>query len=146
MDTLTRRRLLTGAGVVTAGAVAGCLDDIGAEQSGTGAESEGTVLGAISIENLDGNDHTVDIIVQRNSEVDHWSTHELSSGQGTTVEADWPTSPGNYQIITRLDGDQLRRTSLSPWGRQDCLNLTIIVTRDGDLSVLTDTDADSCET
>ena len=133
--------MVAGVGVASVAAVAGCLDGIDADGD---EASSGTTLGSVSIENLDSSSHTVDVIVQRDSEVEHWSTHELDGGEGTDIEADWSDEPGAFQIITRLDHDELRRTSLSEFDRQDCINLTVIVGRDGGLSVLTETDAGEC--
>lgn len=141
MSQYTRRRVLAGVGVAGVGAVAGCVDGIDADVD---EEPSGTTLGSISIENLDSTTHTVDVIVQRDSEVEHWSTHELDGSEGTDIEPDWSAEPGAFQIITRLDRDELRRTSLSSFDRQDCINLTVIVGRDGGLSVLTETDATEC--
>ena len=140
MAKLSRRQVLSGVGVASVGAVAGCLDGADADDEA----ASGTTLGSVSIENLDSTSHTVDVIVQRENEVEHWSTHELNGGEGTDIDPDWSTDPGAFQIITRLDHDELRRTSLSSFDRQDCINLTVIVGRDGGLSVLTETDASEC--
>lgn len=174
MPELPRRRLLAGAGTALAGALAGCSSDASddAEETeaendtagdGTGdadsdaesgsngdddasgdPEADGTALGEISIENVHDRSHTVDVIVEFDGEIEHWTTHELAAGDGTTLERDWPSEAGSFRLMARLDGADLTQVEPAEWNDPACLNLVAMIDRNGTLKLLSDTDGGPC--
>ncbi len=171
MSGLTRRRVLAATGVAATGAIAGCLGgDDGSDENGGGDdgvdnstdgadeqisgtddsadgedETRTTALGDVSIENLDDSAHTIDVLVQFDNEIEHWSTHEIQAdGEGVTLERDWPTTGGEFRLTVRLDGTQLTQVTPAEWNHPDCLNLLVLVTRDGTLSIPGSTDGGTC--
>ncbi len=144
MRPLTRRRLLAGVSAATVGAVAGCTGSENPDAQADETAREGTILGAVSVENLDSTAHTVDIIIQRGDDIEHWSTHDLAAGEGVSLDSDWPDTAGEFQLTTRLDGEHLTQASLTERTASDCLELLVIVSRAGELSILTDTNSGGC--
>lgn len=170
MNELSRRRLLAGTGTAFAGILAGCSSsaedadepeeddetnddtdtesddgtaDDGAESDDPGEAGE-TILGEIGIENVHDEKHTVDVIVEVDGDIEHWTTHELEAGGGATLERDWPTDPSSFRVIVRLDDTDLSQISPSRWNDPGCLNLLALIGRDGTLSVLGGTDGGPC--
>jgi len=151
MSTITRRRLLGAAGAVTMGALAGCTgagddDDEDAETDEETADSASTELGEVTVENLSREEHTVDVIVEFDGEIDHWSTHELDDETtGVSLEPSWPESAGSVRLLARLDGEEIRQVRPEQLADQPCVNLTIVIRRDGTLQILRDTSSGDCD-
>ncbi|ELY91033.1 hypothetical protein C483_10126 [Natrialba hulunbeirensis JCM 10989] len=174
MSDLPRRRLLALGGTALTGAIAGCSssaneDDPNGDDETDGTEDEddtgpsdengngdgngdgtntddpgSTVLGDIAVENLSGNDHTVNVILEFDGEIEHWSTHELSAGDGATLDRDWDDDAGEFRVILRLDdGDPVQDTAMS-WNEPDCLNLLVTINRNGELTTHADTNSGPC--
>ena len=170
MSDLPRRRLLALGGTALTGAIAGCSSSVSedepngnddSETDGTGDEddtepgdsdgdetgtddADGTALGDIAVENLSGNDHTVNVILEFDGEIEHWSTHELSAGDGATLDRDWDDDAGEFRVILRLDdGDPVQDTATS-WNEPDCLNLLVTINRSGELTTHADTNSGPC--
>ncbi|ADD05316.1 uncharacterized protein Nmag_1742 [Natrialba magadii ATCC 43099] len=172
MSDLPRRRLLALGGTALTGAIAGCSSSANeddpngnddSETDGTGDEddtepgdgdengdetgtddADSTALGDIAVENLSGNDHTVNIILEFDGEIEHWSTHELSAGDGATLDRDWDDDAGEFRVILRLDdGDPVQDTATS-WNEPDCLNLLVTINRNGELTTHADTNSGPC--
>ncbi len=138
MGELTRRRALVGFGAVATAGLAGCSGS--AEEDEPAAET-GTRLETVAIENLDADDHTVDVVVEWNGEIDHWSTHELAGREGgVRLDGDWPTDAGSFRVTVRLDGEELTQASPDRWNDPDCLGLLVVVDRDGGLTIHGNTD------
>jgi len=153
MTAYTRRRLLAVGGAITAGAMAGCSGAQNAAESGsTPGAADGSVLGSISLENLDDTARTVDVVVQWGDEIEYWETHELdaigdSDGSSLTLEEGWPTEPGEFQLTVRLSDDDTRASvSSSDLAERDCLDLVVLVSREGGLSILTNVSGGECAT
>ncbi|ELZ03003.1 hypothetical protein C482_05081 [Natrialba chahannaoensis JCM 10990] len=172
MSDLPRRRLLALGGTALTGVIAGCSSSVNeddpngdddSETNGTGDEdgtepSDGnengdetstdtassTVLGDIAVENLSGSDHTVNVILEFDGEIEHWSTHELDAGDGATLNRDWDDDAGKFRVILRLDdGDPVQDTATS-WNEPDCLNLLVTINRNGELTTHADTNSGPC--
>jgi len=161
MSELPRRRLLAVTGTALTGAVAGCTgsdEDAGngngnGDGSGNGDGNEtgdesggpsGTLLGEISVENLNDESHTVDVIVEFGGDPEHWSTHELAADSGAELERNWSTEPGAFNIVFRLDGGEPTQVTPAKWNDPDCINVFALVTRNGELKILSDTDVGAC--
>lgn len=147
MSDITRRRVLAASGVVATGAIAGCLGG-SAEADEDGGQEEpasGTVLGDITVENLSGESHTVDVIVEFDGEIEDWSTHELTPDDGGELDRNWPTTAGSFRVRARLDTERLTEVTPTTWNDPDCLNLLVLVDRSGELSILSDPDGGPCE-
>lgn len=157
MSDLSRRRLLAATGTALTAAVAGCSssDDEGGngeqgdepEESDTGSSTtdpEGTILGEITVDNLDKTSHTIDVLVEFDRTIETWETETLSGDSGTTLDRDWPTEPGRFRVTVRMDqGDPVQVTPAN-WNEPDCLNLFVRIDRAGELSVLSDTNGGPC--
>ena len=158
MSELTRRHLLASGGVATMGAIAGCMDG---SDDGNGDENEahngddengepqtassGTALGGITVENLHEEAHTVDVLVEFDREIEHWTTHELEAGDdGTNLEREWPTESGNFRVTFRIDGEEIRQITSEEWSDRDCLSLMVLILRNGDVKITADTDSAAC--
>ncbi|WMT10067.1 hypothetical protein NP511_10655 [Natrinema thermotolerans] len=161
MGALPRRKLLAVSGTALTGTVAGCMggddgDDGNGDGSGDGGtddpadgetESEtvdGTILGEITVDNLDGDAHTVDIIVEFDREIEDWATEELEAGGGTTLDRNWPTESGQFRVTTRLDQGEPVEVTPADWNDPSCLNLFVRIDRNGELTLLSDTTSGPC--
>src|SRR6056297_1587847 len=161
MSDLSRRRLLATTGTVCTGAVAGCMgsgdktdesggngddeptDDSGNDGNAT-ADTEGTLLGDITVDNLDQSAHTIDVIVEFDREIEAWATDALEASGGTTLERNWPSEPGQFRVTVRLDQSEPVEVTPADWNDPSCLNLFVRVDRNGELTVLSDTSSGPC--
>jgi len=161
MSDLSRRRLLAATGTVCTGAVAGCTGS-GDETDGTdgsednesagngGADGSatvntgGTLLGDITVDNLDSTAHTVDVIVEFDRTIESWATENLAAGGGATLERNWPSEPGQFRVTVRLDQGEPVEVTPADWNEPSCLNLFVRVDRNGELTVLSDTSSGPC--
>lgn len=166
MTELTRRRVVATVATAAVGVGAGCSsmaeetdddpetgDDADASGSGgdasgagdPGEDDEGTVLGDLAVENLHDETHTVDVLVEFAGEIEHWSTHDLEPGDaGAALERDWPTAADEFRVTVRLDGEEIEQVTAAKWNDPDCLNLLVLIGRDGELRVTGDTDGGPC--
>lgn len=159
MTELTRRRILSVTGAVGAVAVAGCsssADEDDEEENGDDEEENGgeesgprgTELGEIALENVDDEAHTIDVIVEIDEEIEHWSTHELTEGSGSnsglSLERDWSTEPSNFRVTVRLDGDEFIQRTSDRWSEYPCINLMAFIDRSGDVLLLSASDGGAC--
>ncbi|ELY65464.1 hypothetical protein [Natrinema versiforme] len=162
MTELPRRRLLAATGTALTGAVAGCMgSDDGNGDGGNGDENEsasadpetgsetteatsGTLLGEISLENIDDEAHTIDVIVEFGDGPEHWSTNELAEDEGAELERNWPTESGSFSVMFRLDGGEPMQVTPARWNDPDCVNVFAMVGRDGQLKILSDTEGGPC--
>lgn len=151
MNEVTRRRLLAAGGAVTMGAAAGCTgsaeeDEGGGDEDEADEPREGTVLGDIAVENLSAATREVDVLVEFDEaeDFDHWSTHRLDPGEGADLERGWPTEPSEFRVLARLDGSELTSVTPGTWNDPDCLNLVVVVNRDGDLNILSTPEGGPC--
>lgn len=172
MSDLPRRRLLALGGTALTGTIAGCSgsadegdpdadsnsDD--GESDGNGNENEngtdsssdsdgadgasGTLLGNVDVENLDNDAHTINVIVEFDGDIEHWSTHELDAGAGATLEQGWPQEAGEFRVILRLDDGEPVQDTAASWNDPDCLNLLVTINRSGALTTHADTSSGPC--
>ncbi|WP_247003399.1 hypothetical protein [Halosolutus gelatinilyticus] len=162
MSDLSRRRLLALTGAATTAAIAGCSSDEpededpesednqteGVDQSDAEPDEKsetdvaGTVLGDITIENLHGEPHTVDVLVEFDGEF-AWETIELDGRTGAQLDRNWPSEPGSFRVIARLDqGDPVVVTP-AKWNNPSCINLVTMI-RESGLSMAVGTDDGPC--
>jgi len=151
MSEYTRRRLLAIGGAATVAGLAGCSGaENTADADGSVSASTGSVLETITLENLDDQSHTLDILFERDGEVEYWRPHELGAtgedDSSLTLRGEWPTEPGTFQLIIRLDDDTRAQFSSTQLPDRDCQNLVVLVSREGELSVLTDVSGGACST
>lgn len=155
MTDYTRRRLLAAGGAVTVAGIAGCSRvENTAESEPTPNEPtesdqpEPPLLESISLENLNDQSHTLDIIIQRNDEIVYWTTHELSAISEPTssiaLDSELPTEPGAFQLVVRLDDDTRAQFSSTELPERDCIDLVVMITREGGLSILTNVSGGRC--
>ena len=155
MAEYTRRRLLAVGGAITAGAVAGCSGpqnaaETAAEDGSTPEGSARRALETISLENLDDEARTVDVIVQQGDTIEYWETHNLDAiGEGgdssLTLEGEWPTASGEFQVTVRLsDNDTRAGVSSTELPERGCLELVVLISDESDLSILTEVSGGGC--
>lgn len=135
MTSFTRRQLLGGVAVAGVGAVAGCSDG--------DAEPDGTRLVAASVQNQHDEPHVVDVIVEFDNAIEHWSTHELEDKTGNNnieLERNWPSEAGEFRVTARLDqdGDTVVERTPEDLENPDCANLQIEVNTDGVVNIFND--------
>lgn len=149
MSGYSRRRLLALGGAATVGAVAGCLDNGETTDTAAAPAGEGPVLETIALENLNSRSHTLDIIIQWDDEIEYWEEHELdaitdSGDSSQLLDSGWPTEPGEFQLTVRLDDGTRERFATSELPDRDCLSLVVLVSREGELSILTEVSGGAC--
>ena len=147
MSGYSRRRLLTAGGAVTIGAIAGCLDNGNTAEATP--DGDGPVLETIALENLNSRSHALDIIIQWDDEIEYWEEHELaaisdSGDSSLLLEDGWPTDPDDFQLTVRLDDGTLERFRSTELPDRDCLSLVVLVSREGELSILTEVSGGAC--
>jgi len=147
MSGYSRRRLLAVGGTMTIGAVAGCMDS----ETTTEATSpgDGPVLETIALENLTSRTQTLDIIIQWDDTIEYWEEYELnaisdSGDSSLLLDSGWPTDPGEFQMTIRLDDGTRAQFSSTELPDRDCLHLTVILSRDDELSILTEVSDSGC--
>lgn len=145
MSGYSRRRLLAVGTAVGIGTVAGCLDN--GETAEAIPDGDGPVLETVRLENLNSSPHTLDLIIQWGDEIEYWDEHELSAISDSDTSSrllaeGWPTDPGEFQLTVRLDDGTRKRVSSTELPERDCLNLLVLVSRAGELSILTDIGGD----
>jgi len=141
MSGYSRRRLLAVGSAVSVGALAGCVGN--GETTRETPRGDGPVLETIALENLNSRSHALDIIMQWDDEIEYWEEHELgpisdSGDSSLLLDSGWPTDPGDFQLTVRLDDGTRARFSSTELAEQDCQNLVVLVSREGELSLLTD--------
>ena len=141
MSGYSRRRLLAVGTTVTVAGLAGCAGN--GETSGETSGGDGPVLETLALENLNSRSHVLDIIIQWDDEIEYWEEHELSaisdSGDSSLLlDSGWPADPGEFQLTVRLDDGTRARFSSTELPDQECQNLVVLVSREGELSILTD--------
>ncbi|AHF98295.1 hypothetical protein HALLA_04820 [Halostagnicola larsenii XH-48] len=123
-------------------------DSTGTDDGADDAESAdrtGTVLGDITVENLDDASHTIDVLVEFDGEIEAWSTEVLeTNGDSTTLERNWPSDPGSFRVIARVDGEELREATPADWNDPDCFNLFISVRGDDSVTIASGTSGGPC--
>lgn len=155
-DDRTRRRLLLSTGAVTTAALAGCLggDDDGEpdedendddpDESETDAQTiEGSSLGTVDIDVRTDQSHTVDVLVEVDGEIEHWSTHDLEANERTVLERDW-SNGSTFRITARLDGETFEHLGPQQYSDPDCLDLTIRVLDAETIDFRGDPNGDGC--
>lgn len=150
MTELTRRRVLAAGSIAAAGALAGCTSSAEEDDEGSGdepTEPAGTILSDITVENLSGEAHTVDVIVEFDDAIEHWTTHHLDDERTSAeLEPEWPSEAGSFRLLVRLDEDETNLTEVTPakWNDPSCLSLLITIGRGGTLRIYSDTQGGSC--
>ncbi|SIS10165.1 hypothetical protein [Natronorubrum thiooxidans] len=161
MSDLPRRRLLAVTGTALTGAVAGCSGsdddptedddadpddepDVEPTETGSTTDVEGTILGEITIDNVDETAHTVDVIVEFDREIEAWETTALEANETVTLERSWSTDPGQVRVTARLDHGEPVAVTPARWNEPDCLNLYVRIDREDELAFLSDTGSGPC--
>ncbi|QCJ46436.1 MULTISPECIES: hypothetical protein [Haloprofundus] len=141
----TRRRVLGAFGVGVAGLVSGCAS------AGVLGESEGSAqLGELHLSNSHVDSHSIDLIVRRDGELVHWTSHDLDGvennvSDGETVDLSWSETPGSYVISARLDDAESWETfALSDLGDAPCYRLLVKVDHEGRLGIWSMSSPDAC--
>lgn len=146
MSGYSRRRLLAVGSTVTVGAIAGCTDSETTPETTAG---DGPVLETITLENLNNRSQTLDIIIQWDDTIEYWEEHELeaisdSGDSSLLLDGGWPTDPGEFQVTIRLGDGTREQFSSTELPDRDCVHLAAILSRDGELSILTEVSDSGC--
>ncbi|ELZ10919.1 hypothetical protein C479_08908 [Halovivax asiaticus JCM 14624] len=161
MTQRTRRRFLAVAGALGVSATAGCLSgdesdpddssDDGSTDDGTDGDAnpsddseptdesstvDGTVLGDITLHNLNDTAHTVTIQVEIDSTIQSWPTKEIEAGTGgITLDRAWDGANGDVRVRARLDGESFVEVTPADWNDPDCLSLMVLIDQSGTLRI-----------
>lgn len=139
MNGISRRRFCTATGTAALLGTAGCLG----EDGGNGSE-DSAALGNIKIESLADETHTVDVIIEWDGEINEWATHEIEpDGPGVTLDRNWPSELEDFRLTARIDGTNPVQVQPEPT-KTGCLNLLILITRDGTLTIYTNSNEEPC--
>lgn len=144
----TRRRVLVGAGAAAAAGLAGCAGS-GSGDAGGGDPGDGTArLAYVRLVNQHSTDHVVHVLVQRDGDPVHWSSHDLDAdgdvGATATVERTWADEPGAFAVFVRLDdADDWTEFDVGD-GSVDCYGVETRIDADGALESLFAKDPAGC--
>lgn len=120
----------------------------GSESANAGAENGGpdvtggSRLASLRVANNDDTAHRVALQIERNSEVVHWTDHDLdarSAGESSvfTVEPDWPEDRATFVVEVQVDGERHRQFDI---GGGECRNVFVEIDGDGRLTKYANSD------
>lgn len=146
---VSRRRVVAGGAAVGLGLLAGCLggDGEGGNQLEGGGTGESR-LAYVRVANWDAVSHTFHVLVERDGDIVHWSSHELS-GRDTeipteAVDTSWADEAGDFVISVRVDDSEEWKTFDVAGREGDCYGVEARVTDDGGQGLWYEEDPDSC--
>jgi hypothetical protein len=147
---VSRRRVVAGGAAVGLGLLAGCLggDGEGENQLEGGTGGDGSRLAYVRVANWDAVSHTFHVLVERDGDIVHWSSHELDGKDSEipteTVDTSWADEAGTFVISVRVDdGDEWKTFDVS--GRDgDCYGIEARVNEDGGQGLWYERNPDSC--
>jgi len=149
---VSRRQMIAGGAAVGVGLLAGCLGDDGEggnQLDGDGGDG-GTRLAYVRVANWDALSHTFHVLVERDGDIVHWSSHELD-GKGSdipteTVDTSWADAAGSFVISVRVDDSEAWKT-FDVGGRDgDCYGIEARVNDGGEQGLWYEEDPGSCAT
>jgi hypothetical protein len=140
-ERVSRRRLLAGLGTAGVAALAGCS---------TAAGSSTSRLAYVRVANWHGQAHTVHVLVERDGDLVHWSSHELAARAGdiTTqpIEQTWADEQAEFVVRVRVD-DQRQWKVFDLAGREgDCYGVEARVNDQGGIGVWYEQSPRQCRT
>jgi hypothetical protein len=127
---VSRRRLLAGVGTLGLGVLAGC---------GSASGSSTSRLAYVRVANWHREAHTVHVLVERDGELVHWSSHDLAARDGdiTTqpIDQTWADDQAEFVVRVRVDdGTSWKVFDLT--GREgDCYGVEARVDEQGSVGV-----------
>ena len=145
----TRRTVLAAAGALGAAGLSGCLGTEAANATGSGGGSD-SKLAYLRVANEDDVAHTVHLLVQRQGEPVHWSSHDLAAGNyevtSRTIEQSWTGADDEVTVYFRLDDAEEWDSFDIDDGRGDCYGAMAKVDDEGEFGVWFEKDPPACET
>lgn len=140
-ERVSRRRLLAGAATLGVGALAGCS---------TAAGSSTSRLAYVRVANWHAEPHTVHVLVERDGDLVHWSSHDLAARKGdiTTqpLEQTWASGEAEFVVRVRID-DRRTWKAFDLSGREgDCYGVEARVNEQGSLGVWYEQAPQQCQT
>ncbi|WP_224449259.1 hypothetical protein [Haloprofundus salilacus] len=149
----TRRRALGACAVGFAALSGGCVGVLGEDGGAESGAAEPTRLSGVQIQNTHGEAHTVSVVVRKDGEMVHWSSHDLDAmvdnrADSATVSPTWEGDAARYVVHARLDHEESWKTlDLSDLGGAPCYQLKVSVDFDGTLGIwYSAAEADCAET
>jgi hypothetical protein len=150
---VSRRQVVAGGAAVGVGLLAGCLGGDGEggnqlESGSGGSDGGGSRLAYVRVANWDALSHTFHVLVERDGDIVHWSSHELD-GKGSdipteTVDTSWADGPGSFVISVRVDDSEEWKTFDVSGRDGDCYGIEARVTDGGEQGLWYEEDPDSC--
>jgi hypothetical protein len=134
---MVRRRSVLG-GIVGLLGLAGCLDN-GGTATGNATSATATQLGALQLQNDDRIDHEIQVAIERDDDVVHLETYQLSGDSSTQITGVWDDQRGAYQIHARFDDADIQTVVIdSDTDATDgCTSVLIRIGTDGELEMWT---------
>lgn len=147
---MRRRRLLALGATGVVGALAGCSNP--SKQQSTQSTDKGrqSRLGYIRVANWHAQPHTLHVLVERDDDPVHWSSHEMGAGNETVqtelLEHSWATDSGRFVVYVRIDNrGSWKRFDLTEQ-QGECYGVEARVNRDGDLGLWYEKSPPECRT
>lgn len=140
-ERVSRRRLLGGLGAAGVAALAGCS---------TASGSSTSRLAYVRVANWHESAHTVHVLVERDGDLVHWSSHDLAARDGdiTTqpIDQTWADEQAEFVVRVRVD-DQRQWKVFDLAGREgDCYGVEARVNEQGDIGVWYEQAPQQCRT
>jgi hypothetical protein len=140
-ERVSRRRLLAGVGTLGLSALAGC---------GSAAGSSTSRLAYVRVANWHAEPHTVHVLVERDGELVHWSSHDLAArdGQITTQPLDrtWADAEAEFVVRVRLDDGTTWKVFDLASREGDCYGVEARVDEQGSIGVWYEQSPRQCRT
>jgi hypothetical protein len=140
-ERVSRRRLLAGLGTLGVGALAGCS---------TAAGSSTSRLAYVRVANWHPDAHTVHVLVERDGELVHWSSHDLPGRENEIptrpITRTWADEQSEFVVRVRVD-DQRTWKVFDLAGREgDCYGVEARVNEQGSVGVWYEQSPQQCRT
>lgn len=145
---VSRRRVVAGGAAVGLGLLAGCLGGDGEGENQLEGGGDGSRLAYVRVANWDAVGHTFHVLVERDGETVHWSSHELDGRESEipteTVGTSWADETGRFVVSVRVDDSEEWETFDVTGRKNDCYGVEVRVGDDGEQALWFEQNPDSC--
>jgi hypothetical protein len=145
MRSISRRYFVQFGGAVALAGLAGC----GSVSPWSSADE--SHLGEVTIENRDTTPHEVTFRVEWAGTVVHDRSYTLAANDPTdeivpavSPEATWPTKPGDFRVMARLDEEEWQTATPAEREYPDCYTVVVHIDTTGQMAILTTTNVHTC--
>jgi hypothetical protein len=140
--------VVAGGAAVGLGLLAGCLGGDEETNQLEGRGGDGSRLAHVRVANWDSVSHTFHVLVERDGDIVHRSSHEVSGSDTEipteSVDTSWADAAGDFVISVRVDDGEEWKTFDVAGSEGDCHGVEARVTDDGGQGLWYEEDPDSC--